>query len=182
MRIGKAFLGTLLITFFASHALADTPFNHEDLSKGLPSISTMDELVSRSPDDPKSYVLRGFVYQYKNKYPEAIDDFTKAIDLKYRDPDDPGDKGQRIYGMRAVCYLLMKNIDAAIADSNKALAVAPNDAQILANRAGAYVAKNQYALAMKDYTRALQIDSSVPSTWALGYPPAQEKASCSGCS
>lgn len=165
MRIGPPLVATLLVTLLASHALADRPFNREDLSNKLPSISMMDEMVSKSPGDPKGYVLRAFVYQYKNKYPEALDDFTKAIEFKYRDPDDPGDKGQKIYGMRAACYLLMKNIDAAIADSNKALAMAPNDAQIMANRGAAYGAKKQYALAMKDYTRALQIDSSVPSTY-----------------
>ncbi len=40
------------------------------------------EAITASPKEPKLYLARGYIHQYKRRYQKAIDDFSKAIELQ----------------------------------------------------------------------------------------------------
>jgi len=175
MLLKKVFLAALALNAISAvsavstsstlSCLAESTRRYEDIAAKLPSLYMIDEQIKLSPKEATLYVQRAAVHQFRKDYPEAIADFTKAIEMKYKSPEDAGDKGQMIYGMRAICYMQMKNIDAAIADSTRAIAIAPGDATAVTYRGAAYLEKKQYALAMNDYTRALQLDPKLPAAY-----------------
>lgn len=165
MRIDSVFVAVILSVGCVTACIADSPpMSNEELISKLPSLDILAELIKRSPNDPLLYIQRAVVYQFKKKFPEAIADYTKAMELHYK-PQGNVDKGQSLYDMRAICYMQMKNWDAAIADLTRAVAIAPNQAMSFGNRGSAYCEKKQYALAMKDYTRALQLDPRQPMAY-----------------
>jgi tetratricopeptide (TPR) repeat protein len=151
-------LSTSIQGVFHSPCLADYPMRYEEIAAKLQSLYMLDQQIKLEPKEPLLYVQRAAVYQGRKKFPEAIADYTKAIEMKYKSDSEVGDKGQVVYQMRAVCFMQAKNLDAAIADLTKAIAIEPNDAPAIANRGAAYLEKKQYAQAMADYSRALQVD------------------------
>ncbi|MBS2005003.1 MAG: tetratricopeptide repeat protein [Candidatus Obscuribacterales bacterium] len=153
-------LGIVLSATTTSIAVAK-----DDMLSGMPSIETLTQKIKENPDALEYYYFRGYRYQQEKKLAEALADYTKLIDSKFKMEGYAGDKGQMAYGSRAVVYMQMKNFDAALADLNKGLSIAPNDAMMLANRGAAYLEKKQYALAMNDDIRALKIDPKQPTAY-----------------
>ncbi|RTL43709.1 MAG: tetratricopeptide repeat protein [Candidatus Melainabacteria bacterium] len=137
----------------------------DDTLSRIPSIETLTQKIKENPDALEYYYLRGHLYQQEKKFAQAVADYTKLIDAKFKIDGFFADKGQMAYGSRAVVYMQMKNFDAALADLNKGLSIAPNDAMMLANRGAAYLEKKQYALAMNDDIRALKIDPKQPTAY-----------------
>jgi Flp pilus assembly protein TadD len=82
-----------------------------------------------------------------NRFPEAIEDFSKAIEIAPKD--------YAAYSGRGVTLVAENQNDAALVDLNKALELKPDDAQTLRFRASAYKSLKQYDLAIQDYTAVL---------------------------
>ncbi|MFN8554509.1 MAG: tetratricopeptide repeat protein [Candidatus Obscuribacterales bacterium] len=157
-----AWLGLCLVLSATTTSIA---FAKDDMLSRMPSIETLTQKIKENPDALEYYYLRGYRYQKEKKFAEAVADYTKLIDSKFKMEGYAADKGQMAYGSRAIVYMQMKNFDAAIADLNKGLSFAPNDAMTLANRGGAYLEKKQYTLAMNDFVRALKIDPKQPTAY-----------------
>lgn len=80
----------------------------KQLDKALEDI---DRAIKHDPDCSQYYYFRGFIRAKSDKYlNQAIDDFTKAIELG-------GDK-EKAYMERIRTYLSMKEYDKAISDVN----------------------------------------------------------------
>jgi tetratricopeptide (TPR) repeat protein len=106
--------------------------------------------------DPKNWsALQGRAIertQLKN-YQGAIDDMTAALALK---PTAPS------YNNRGRIYAFLGDLDKAIADYDSALALDPNDAAALANRAIDHVKQRKYAVALADADHALALKPDNP--------------------
>ncbi len=66
------------------------------------------------------YFSRGAAYGMLKQCPNAIPDFTKAIEIKQDDP--------QVYAQRGNCYAEGQQYELAIADVKQAVALAPTDA------------------------------------------------------
>jgi Tfp pilus assembly protein PilF len=63
---------------------------------------------------------------------------------------------------RAMAYTDLNELDAALADLNKAIQLAPNYADAYNNRGEVYRQKQMYRQAMSDYRKAAQIEKNLP--------------------
>jgi Flp pilus assembly protein TadD len=88
------------------------------------------EEVKRSPKDPQAAYYLGVAYDELGKLPEAKAEYERAIGLSE----------QLLEARQNLSYLLLIKLDqpeAALAVAEAGLAVAPKDAPLLANKAGA---------------------------------------------
>lgn len=82
--------------------------------------------------------------------PEAIDDFSKVIELN---PNYAG-----AYYDRGVTYAMKRDFDHAIMDYTKAIELNPNYTDAYCNRGSAYFYKSLVDFAIADYTKAIELD------------------------
>ena len=86
-----------------------------------------------------------------NKFLEALDKYTEAINLKVETKNN-----SIYYSNRALTNLKLENYGSAIEDANMALKIDPNFAKAVNRRADAYIALNKLAEAIKDLLFLLQ--------------------------
>ncbi len=107
------------------------------------------------PKDAKFYIDRGIAYGEKGQFDQAVDDFTKALEI--------GFKGAGAYYYRGIAYVNKGQFDWAIADFNKALEINPKGAGAYYNRATAYYFKKEYDKSWKDIYKAQDLGYKIPS-------------------
>jgi len=92
------------------------------------------------------------------KFDVAVEKYEKA--LRYLDVVSKPDKDVKISLSlnQAACYLKLRNPDAALVSSDKALAIDPTNVKGLFRRAQANAAKKEYDQAKQDLLNALKID------------------------
>ena len=74
---------------------------HGTLSVG-PSdtgMKTLDELITRNPEEPNSYYYRGFLFASKNLSKNALEDYSKAIELGLRSYKVFVERGFLLFGL-----------------------------------------------------------------------------------
>jgi tetratricopeptide (TPR) repeat protein len=96
------------------------------------------------------YVQIGNSSYAKGKYDQAIEAYTKAIDI---DPDFA-----KAYDNRGAAYAQEGNLSSAISDFTMAIANNPNDAEAYNNRGRAYAKLGDYVPAVSDFTKAIKIE------------------------
>ena len=116
-------------------------------------------------------------------YPQAIEEFTKAIEASPKDsrlyvdrggvylsglqkfPEATADftkaielspKDAGAYSLRGAALVEQNQIDAAMTDLNKALEMKPDDSRTLERRGLAYYKQKNYEAALADYNKALE--------------------------
>jgi tetratricopeptide (TPR) repeat protein len=94
---------------------------------------------------------RGLIMMILERWPLAIDDFTKIIDFKFGDLSSA-------YESRAKSYEGAGKTDLAIADWDWFLAKHPRDTDALGRRAALHAKKGDTAKAVADYRALLEID------------------------
>jgi tetratricopeptide (TPR) repeat protein len=73
------------------------------------------------------------------------------------------------YERRSDAYKRAGLLDQALADTNKALALDPNDADAYVDRGNVYKSKHQYDRALRDYDQAIRLDpKSAPAFYDRG--------------
>ncbi|GEM_PF-3256651 len=111
--------------------------------------------ITESTNDPQMAYNRGLFLKKHLKYREAVDEFTKAIRLGYKDV--------YIYHDRALCHLALSNLDLSIKDSSYALSIARNaeeKARALDIRARAFVELKEYDRAFSDLNLSCDLHPS----------------------
>ena len=93
---------------------------------------------------------RGLAYQENRDLDDAVDDFSRVIELL---PDS-----RDAYVNRARAFYTLDNFDAAISDYSKAIELSADDAVSYFGRANAHREKKAYAESIRDYDAALAID------------------------
>jgi tetratricopeptide (TPR) repeat protein len=94
----------------------------------------------------------------QGNFPKAVELLTKILSA----PDGIDKKNlMSAYNVRALCYSQMDQYDKALGDFEKALAIDPQNAEILGNRAFVYQAMGNIEKAKADAKAAKRIDYKV---------------------
>jgi tetratricopeptide (TPR) repeat protein len=117
------------------------------------------EAIEANPKLVPAYVLRGLANASRNKFDEAIADYSKAAELA---PDD-----ERPRLLRAAVHQLQKNYDKAIADLDFALKKEPGNSELLATRGICRAQKGDDDGALKDFDAAVKADPKNVHGWQL---------------
>jgi hypothetical protein len=109
------------------------------------------KLLELMPDTATIYGYRAVVFAAKQDYPGAISDFTEAI---RREPSAD------LYAQRALSHLQAGKPSEALADADRAVALAPDDAATYAPRVVINRAAGRTADVIRDLRKALSLDPS----------------------
>ncbi|OGQ53210.1 MAG: hypothetical protein A3J24_02300 [Deltaproteobacteria bacterium RIFCSPLOWO2_02_FULL_53_8] len=101
---------------------------------------------------------KGWVYSDAKDYDNAIEAYSKAIEL---DPDYGS-----AYNNRGIAYRNKDQLDKAIEDYNKAIYLEPNNAIAYNNRAIAYNKTGQYEREMEDYNKAISLKPDLAKAYS----------------
>ena len=121
------------------------------------SISLWNDAIKKYPRCYLAYEDRAVYYSNTGSIDNAIDDFTKAIEIKIDFSD--------AYYNRGNAYMKKGLNDKAIEDFSNAIKYAPDYAKAYNNRGYIYDNHRYYDKAVADYSKALQIDSAFPKAY-----------------
>ncbi len=114
--------------------------------------------LAREKDTDKrasAFHRRGAVFELVGEYERSLLDFNQAIEL------NPNNAGW--YADRALLFFLKEDLDAALADANRAAGMEPSRAAYQA-RAFIYYHKHDFANAAADFTRVLDLQPDDPDS------------------
>lgn len=102
------------------------------------------------PVKAEGYRLRGRGHRLRQAYPQALDDFTHALEL---DPDNA-----RALAGRGEALRLTERYEEALADFDRSIALDPDDVWTLGSRGLLRHALGHFEEALADFKRALELD------------------------
>ncbi len=145
----KAEPGLWLITLQLGQA-------YRELKQYEKAIFYLSQAISKNPDPPfrvTAYLLRSISYASVEKYKEAMDDITKAVEL------DP--KGSVGYYKRGQYYLIAFNQpDKALKDFDTAITFGERSAGVYHYRGAALNRLGRFQEAIESYSQVLKLDPS----------------------
>ncbi|MDO8803064.1 MAG: tetratricopeptide repeat protein [Elusimicrobiota bacterium] len=147
--------GRVLIALVAVHCVVLGAASFKRAAVWKDSFSMSDDVLKKYPRVAAAYSIRAGAHRAAGRYPEAIKDFDRCLELR---PND-----WEALGNRARTLLDMKEFDRAIADCSAAILYNPGSAQMFLHRGIAYFLKGNYSAALKDYDRALAISPQLPA-------------------
>ena len=108
--------------------------------------------IAASPDDaPQAYYYRALVYTQMERFEDALQDLTKALEQQPHFP--------QAYAARASVYLSLDRPASAVEDLNTAIQMGlTDDARVYLNRGLAYFQLDMYDLAERDFLKALSME------------------------
>jgi tetratricopeptide (TPR) repeat protein len=133
-------------------ALRGKVFSIYFAGKEKEAFEMIETAISKDPHKSIYYYIKGVLNNNKGKYSRALENFDKALSL------NAGSNEFNIYLNRGVSYLEMEEMDAALKDLTKAIALGPNNASAYHSRGRIYYASKQYAEAVKDFSRSVEIN------------------------
>jgi|SRR5688572_1157803 len=104
--------------------------------------------VIKSQPSSRAYSARASLFRKDRKYAEAIDYYTKAIQLNAIDHES--------YNNRANIYMDMNKFDSALPDYKQALVIMPNYYVAFDNLGALYARRNMFDSALYYFNRALE--------------------------
>lgn len=148
------------------------------------ALGDFDKALALTPNDAEIYTHRGFAHQNFEKYPQALADYNKALqidsaclqaymyrsmyyrfvkkenrlaltDLNRAIELNPHKAGG--YSMRSLIYKEEEKYDLALDDLDKAIALEPNNMHFYYFRADVYKEVKMYNRAIEDYTKYIEI-------------------------
>jgi len=113
------------------------------------SITLFDHTLKVTDHNWLAYDSRGAAYKDLGNYQQAIEDLSRAIEIK------PGYIDA--YNNRGIAYKDLGNYSQAIEDLNRAIEMKPRFAEAYNNRGIAHKGLGNYRQAIEDYSRAIEI-------------------------
>lgn len=143
------------------------------------AIAACKALIASDTETPSGLVVThtalGYAYFRKEMWAQAIREFDFALDL-----DVDGSHSYRIFQLRGVAYSANCQLDAAIADANRTMALKPGEATPYFNRGLVWLRKGDTARARTDFAQAHRMkpdDFPTPEqAFARPRPPACPKS------
>ncbi len=146
-------------------------------------MSLWQDVIERFQTVPIAYYNRGLAFMNENKFKEAMDDYTKAIELKpgynvalvnrgnilrgnskyeealrdYNAAIDSTPNFSIAYFNRGILYMNQQKNEDALADFSKAIEYKPGYYKAYSNRGVIYTNLKRYAEAIEDYSKAIEI-------------------------
>jgi tetratricopeptide (TPR) repeat protein len=114
------------------------------------AIGHLNKAIGMNPMDLQARFYRAQSLEEKNKYADAIKDYTYIIQI---DPSFP-EQQYMIFNNRAICYKKLGDFKKAIDDFNELLRNKPDSFVALSNRGLTKIELKQYAAACDDFVKA----------------------------
>jgi len=126
------------------------------------AIAEYSRSISLKPDYADVLEGRGNAWLKSGDTNRAIDDYTRAINLRAN-----GSSASRaeLYNSRGYVYAERGETEKAVADFSQALILKPNYADALANRSRAYYRMGNYAKVIDDCTRLIALEPENSAAW-----------------
>ncbi len=137
-----------------------------------PAQQYLNKAIAENPNYYKGYYNRGLLFAQTNRMNEALQDFTKAIELK---------QYSKAYVGRANVYYVMKDFPKAIADAEAVLKLDANNVKANFVLANCYDDLNQMDKAMGYYNKAIMLNPDEPNFYlrrAILFGKMQQFALC----
>lgn len=156
-----------LFTYLAHNNRGDVQRGQEQLQDAIASFT---QAITLSPNYALAYRNRGLAYSSLDNYRKAIEDFSQVLTL---DPDDA-----LAYAARGLAHANLDDRQQARQDYDQAIQLYPDDSQSLDHalvyhkRALLEVEENPKG-ALKDYTRAIQINPQAADVYIGRVNPKQ---------
>jgi len=125
------------------------------------SINFLSKVIELKPEyASRAYCVRANLYVLRVKnYQQAIEDYSKGIDLDINYPQTESIGCIGGYSGRAHAYYLSGNYQRAIEDYSKDIEANPKHSSYsYYQRGDAYMKLKKYSLAIQDYTKAIETD------------------------
>ena len=106
--------------------------------------------IAKNPNPWNAYLYRGFVWDLKHEYDNAIRDYSQAIRIY--------PWWANTFNNRGWTWHRKKEYDKAIADYNERIRLEPNCVLAMVNRGFAWQDKKDYYKALVDFDRAIKLD------------------------
>jgi tetratricopeptide (TPR) repeat protein len=140
-------------------------YQNMDYDRSIDSFTKVLELAPAGEENNRVYYMRGRSYLKNRRFDQAIYDFTRALELT-----GDSDKSMRflIFEMRGDAYFGKNAWTSAIQDYWKALAEDvdnENAKYVYLNRGWASLNNNDLESAIKDFDRAVSIDSKLAEAY-----------------
>jgi tetratricopeptide (TPR) repeat protein len=114
------------------------------------ALAYLNDCIKKTPNFIEAYLARSEIYTRKKDFKEAIDGFSKAIDLDANDAF--------VYTHRANIYLKINEFQKTISDCTKAIEILPNDNKFpYSVRGRAYAEIGEFAKAIEDFGKAIEL-------------------------
>jgi len=127
---------------------------------GLSQEKPVELPLKGNPPSASDYYNRGIAYRDRQNYKQAIDDFTKTIEL---DPNH-----LYAYTNRAHAFSMLMKYDEVIKDINKATELSSNDAWAYRIRGIAYKELRKFELAKTDFEKAIELGPGNATNYIYG--------------
>lgn len=125
-------------------------------------IQLLTRAIDKSPKLVDAYHYRADAYRALGRYKQALEDYSRTIQLRPKDPFR--------YYARALAYMDMERWALALTDLNTAISLKPSYKKFYLARARVYLNLNKYEQAVSDYEKGR---SSTPeANFALEMMPA----------
>ena len=130
-------------------------YSYEKEGDLLKALEYCNHAIQKEPKNDLLYCKRGEINYEFGEYFEAIQDFTKAIEIKIDD--------YYLY-LRGVCKYLLGLHDWALKDLEKGLIISPDDSEIWRYKAYILKEQNKWEDSLNSYIKASQFDKSSSTT------------------
>ncbi|MFD2032551.1 tetratricopeptide repeat protein [Ancylobacter dichloromethanicus] len=112
---------------FKTNAEVQRALNLDAVGRHDEALAVLKQVVAGNVKDQRSIMALGDVLRANEKYAEAAEVYTRAID----DLGTPDSKDWMLYYFRGTCFERTKQWDKSEADLKKALALSPNQPHVL---------------------------------------------------
>lgn len=120
------------------------------MNKDKEAVHYADEAISLYPNEPEFYYIRGVIYNSREKYAKALDDFDRGIELK------PISNIYKYYLGRGVSHLNLLEYDQALSDLSSAIEINDTVAGAYHSRAMVNYELHDYNAAVNDFLKVLE--------------------------
>jgi tetratricopeptide (TPR) repeat protein len=125
-------------------------FNNKDMDGAL---ADFNEAIRLDPNLALAYMNRGAIYASKNEFDKAIEDETKAIELKLAKTEDQS----TAYSNRAAAYAGKGDFDKALADADEAIKIKPDSSKAYFIRGATRASKGDNEGAIADFQKVVEL-------------------------
>lgn len=166
--------------------------NYLQLGELDKALADADWAMQNNPDELDPYYVKGRVYTYKKKYPEAIQNYSEIIKLRpgkepqalmeranvYSENGEPQKaiadyneliklepKDETVYHHRGLLLLKLHEFDKALTDLQQFVKLSPKDPFALLALGDGYFQAGRYAEAIKNYDQAIAAENTSPTLY-----------------
>lgn len=129
---------------------------YEGLKQYDAALAAAKAAIAIQPQDPANYKLLADIYTNMERYDDAITAAKRMVEMQ---PSPAG------YSAMALCYFRKGDLDSALDNVNKGLALAPQDANLLMGQGRIYFDKFLFDQAASSYAKALEAKDEDARSW-----------------